>query len=85
MRGAEGPEHQIKKILKKLYFKLLSIFIECGKCASSRSEGRAEGLCWNMHCARSSELESIYFDLVALFVYELKILSKSKYIEFHAN
>ena len=50
MRGAEGPEHQIKKKLKlKKYFKLLSIFNECGKCecgkrASSRSEGRAEGL-----------------------------------------
>ena len=50
MRGAEGPKHQIKKKLKlKKYFKLLSIFNECGKreCgkrASSRSEGRAEGL-----------------------------------------
>ena len=50
MQGAEGPEHQIKKKLKlKKYFKLLSIFneygkCECGKRASSRSEGRAEGL-----------------------------------------
>ena len=54
-RGAEGPEHQIKKKIKKNNICVLNIFPilfecgkhKCGKRASSRSEGRAEGL-WEL-------------------------------------